>query len=101
MITPDGRSGSLKINQDVIVSTITLEAETELSLPVDDSRAYYIHVVFGQVDINETVLNGGDGLEIENANQLRFTKRSSLVHVMLFDLPGLAPLYKTSLKPSI
>lgn len=88
LITPDGRDGSLAINQDVTVSVVTLQQD-DFMVRTDPSRTYYVHTVFGSVQVSESALKTGDGIEIQQASEIVIQPLSPMVHAIIFDMPGI------------
>ncbi|RDL43776.1 pirin family protein [Marinomonas piezotolerans] len=89
IITPDGQHDSLRIKQDMQLIQLVLDHDTEATLEVSTERRYYIHLIEGQLLLNDTdTLDSGDGAKIENTPHLSFSKLSSArVKALIFDLP--------------
>lgn len=84
--SPDGRDGSLKINQDTALYAALLEegAEIEHSLPED--RYGWLQVARGGVEIGGAVMQSGDGAKIEGEKVLQL-KALAPAELLFFDLP--------------
>ena len=89
VITPDGRDGTLRIKQDASLSQLRLAAGTSLSLPLQNERAYYMHVVNGDIEINGNVLSPGDGVKLHSETTIALRALSTDVYALWFDLPPL------------
>lgn len=88
VITPTGENGTLKIKQQATVSQLYLAADTEQELTIAQGRRVYVHVVAGQLQINELKLVAGDGAKITNLDELLLTNKSEQVVIaIVFDLP--------------
>lgn len=83
--SPDGRNGSSVIQQDALVYITALSEGQEVQLPLGAGRHAWIQVATGQVELNGTTLETGDGAAIEEETllALRATGKSD---ILLFDL---------------
>ena len=81
----DGRDGSLTVNQDVSLWRVQLDAGRELAHELSPQRFGWLQVMTGQVELNESTLEAGDGVAISDETKLliRATASSEL---LLFDL---------------
>ncbi|HUT78902.1 MAG TPA: pirin family protein, partial [Polyangia bacterium] len=59
--SPDGRRGSLLVNQDVLIYTAILEAGQHLVHELAPERSAWLHVVRGEIQFGDLVLSTGDG----------------------------------------
>lgn len=82
--SPDGRDGSVTIQQDVNVYSALLAQGEEVSHRLADDRHAWIQVARGQVQLNDQILRQGDGASISNENELHLIGNRS--EVLLFDL---------------
>ena len=65
-VSPDGREGSLAINQDAFFSIQNLDANQSANYTGKiNTNGVYIFVIEGKVQINETTLNRRDALGID------------------------------------
>lgn len=88
VITPTGENGTLKIKQQATVSQLYLAAGTEQTLSIIKGRRVYIHVVEGQLQLNEQQLVAGDGAKVADLDKLTLANKSEQVVIALvFDLP--------------
>jgi len=84
LVTPDGRDGSLSIQQDASIYRLQLKAGEEIDLDTQ-KRPGYLHVISGKADVNNNALNAGDALgAIEE--QLNVSAMTDLT-ALWFDLP--------------
>ena len=81
----DGRDDSLTVNQDVSLWRVQLDAGRELAHELSPQRFGWLQVMTGQVELNESTLEAGDGVAISDETKLliRATASSEL---LLFDL---------------
>lgn len=87
IITPDGRDGTLQIKQDMSLTQLILKQQDDAQWPIQKDRRYYVHIVEGQLTLNDDFeLGQGDGAKIEQLELLKFAKQSEQVKVLLFDL---------------
>ncbi|MEC8081945.1 MAG: pirin family protein [Pseudomonadota bacterium] len=87
IITPDGRDGTLQIKQDMSLTQLILKQQDDAQWPIQKDRRYYVHIVEGQLTLNDDIeLGQGDGAKIEQLELLKFAKQSEQVKVLLFDL---------------
>lgn len=88
VITPDGRNGTLRIKQDASLSQLLLNAGNELALPVKSGRAYYFHLIEGEVTLEQNQLQAGDGIKIAKVDSLKVSATKGAVRALFFELPG-------------
>ncbi|RUM49347.1 MAG: pirin family protein [Marinomonas sp.] len=87
IITPDGRDGTLQIKQDMSLTQLILKQQDDAQWPIQKDRRYYVHIVEGQLTLNDGIeLGQGDGAKVEQLELLKFAKQSEQVKVLLFDL---------------
>lgn len=87
VITPDGRNGTLSIRQDASVSQLLLQQGEQISLPVSKDRAYYLHLVEGELALGENRLHAGDGIKMAQIEALSAQAVGAPVRALWFDLP--------------
>ncbi|MBO1273065.1 pirin family protein [Shewanella sp. 4t3-1-2LB] len=86
VITPDGRDGTLRIKQDATVYRLQLADAEQLTLPLTNSRTLYLQLIKGELTLNGTQLNVGDGVSVTD-EQLLSMQASEAVEALVFDLP--------------
>ena len=85
--SPDGRDGSVSINQDATIFASLLDADAPaLAYDVAQGRTGYIHVARGALSINGQQLAAGDAAYIAGGAQLELANAED-AEVLLFDLP--------------
>ncbi len=88
VITPNGRNGTLRIKQDASLSLLLLEQGRELALPVKSGRAYYLHLVDGELTMAGEHLAPGDGVKLAKISELNARADKGPLRALWFDLPG-------------
>ncbi len=81
----DGREGSLVIHQDAVFGVADLAANEQLSLSLNHGRHGYLHVAFGNVQIGDTQLVGGDAITFAGETSLDVTATEGS-QLLFFDL---------------
>jgi hypothetical protein len=84
--SPDGRDGSVSINQDALLYVGRFGGQEEASLELRPNRRSYVHVVHGAVWANDIELGAGDALKVSDAPAVRI-KGGQAAEVLVFDLP--------------
>ena len=84
--SPDGRDGSVTIQQDAYVYASVLDGADRATHALAPGRRAYVHVARGALEVNGMPLAGGDGLKVERAVELEL-KNGRAAEVLLFDLP--------------
>lgn len=85
LASPDGRDGSIQINQDACLSAATLRAGQAAAATLAPGRGAWVQVLRGEVDVNGEALAAGDGASIDDAPEARILARSE-AEVLVFDL---------------
>jgi quercetin 2,3-dioxygenase len=83
--SPDGRDGSLTINQDAAVYLSTLDANQRLSHELAAGRHAWLQILRGAVALNGDTLTAGDGVAVSEERGLSI-QAAQPSEVMLFDL---------------
>jgi len=87
VISPDGEAGSLTIKQDAKLYQLVLDANTEETLTAARKHNYYVHVINGELALDDEVLTPGDGAKLQNVSELRFVAKETDVKALVFELP--------------
>jgi len=87
IISPDGRDGSLRINQDAYLYQVLLDRGQTAQHRLAVSRMVYVHVVSGRLDVNDHPLQAGDGIGLSDVELIQLGARDT-TEALLFDLPG-------------
>ncbi|MCT8124660.1 pirin family protein [Alishewanella sp. BS5-314] len=88
VITPDGRDGTLTIKQDAALAQLLLAENDSVDFPLQAGRAYYLHLIQGELTLAGLTLQPGDGLKIAAMDQLQGLAAKGPVLALWFDLPG-------------
>ena len=83
--SPDGRDGSVVINQDAAIYVSLLEPAGEVVHPLGEQRNGWVQVARGAIVINGQDLNQGDGAAITDEATITITGREP-AELLLFDL---------------
>jgi len=86
VVSPDGRDGSLRIQQNASLYQLRLNKDESASHLLAPGRTVYIHVVSGSINVNGEQLNEGDGAEINQSDEINFSGLESS-EALVFDLP--------------
>jgi len=88
--SPDGRRGSLRVQQDMIIHSAILDHGQHLTYELTTGRCAWLHVVLGEVEVGEVILTGGDGAGITGERAISLTARAD-TEILLLDLPEVIP----------
>lgn len=86
VVSPDGADGSLAIRQTANIHRIALNNETR-QFETTDQRVYYVQIARGELILNGTPLNAGDGAFIGGEERL-VLETATTVDALLFELRG-------------
>ncbi|MBU0912465.1 MAG: pirin family protein [Gammaproteobacteria bacterium] len=87
VISPDGRDGTLQIKQDAYLSQLLLSEHDVIELPVAAKRNFYLHLITGELELNGTTMQAGDGAKISKQTELKALATQGPVKALWFDLP--------------
>jgi redox-sensitive bicupin YhaK (pirin superfamily) len=88
--SPDGRRGSLPIHQDARIYSAILDLGQHLVHELSEGRSAWLHLVRGEVTLDDTVLTTGDGAGFSGERAISLTAREES-EILLFDLGELLP----------
>ena len=83
--SPDGRKGSLRIHQDVLVFSAILDAGHHLIHELATARTAWLHAIDGEATLNDIVLTQGDSVRVTNERSVSLTVREN-TEILLVDL---------------
>jgi len=83
---PDGRDGSIGINQDTFIYATVLDGNGRVTHAMAGNRKAYIHVAKGTLQVNGLSLVAGDGLKISNEKEIELIAAEG-GEALIFDLP--------------
>lgn len=84
----DGRDGSTTINQDASVYASLLDSGKSVELELKSKRHAWVQLISGELDVNGSKLEKGDGAAISGENKLRIanTGGNGAAEFLVFDL---------------
>jgi redox-sensitive bicupin YhaK (pirin superfamily) len=85
--SPDGRQGSLSIQQDVQMYSAFTHKGNHLIHGLEPGRSAWLQVVKGEITMNDLTLQTGDGAGLSNETSVSFTAQRP-TEILLFDLTG-------------
>ena len=85
IVSPDGREGSVSMNQDAFLYAGLFDAGESAELEIAAGRRGYVHVARGSVSVNGQTLRAGDALKT-GAGPIGIA-RGEGAEVLVFDLP--------------
>jgi len=83
--SPDGRDGSVRINQDTLLYAAKLDQGETARLELAPGRRAYLQVAQGDVDLKGFALHRGDGAEISQETEITLTGIHA-AEVLVFEL---------------
>lgn len=83
--SPQGDDNAVKIHADAKMYAGLFNAGESTTLTLDPSRKGYVHLIKGELNVNDIELQSGDALFIENESEL-LIKGSKNAEVLVFDL---------------
>jgi hypothetical protein len=83
--SPDGRDGSLQINQNVSIYWTRLKQDDRAALVIGTGRHAWVQVVRGDVSVNGEMLKEGDGMALAQENDIAL-ETPSRGEVLVIDL---------------
>ena len=84
--SPDGRDGSLKINQDATLSIAKLGPGQRASVPIAPGRALWAQAARGSLKLSGVALAQGDGAAVENEPAVELVAGPQGAEALVFDL---------------
>ncbi len=85
IISPDGREGSLRIQQDTRVYAGLFDGDETATLTLDRNRHAYVHVARGMIELDGAKLEAGDGVRLRRPQTLTLGAGKD-AEVLVFDL---------------
>jgi hypothetical protein len=83
--SPDGRNGSLRLQQDALIFSAMLDSGQHTIHELSEGRSAWLQVVVGALTLGDLVLIAGDGARITGERAVSFTAREA-TEVLLLDL---------------
>jgi redox-sensitive bicupin YhaK (pirin superfamily) len=85
LVSPDGASGSLRIEQDARIWALRLEPGGSATVPIGEGRGAWVQMVEGGLEANGVGLAQGDGLALEGEPSLELASEGRSL-ALVFDL---------------
>ncbi len=85
IVSPDGAEGSVQFNQDARIYACELDENIDVSHELAPDRHGWVQVIKGAVQVNDTLLDRGDGVAISDADKIVVTAQKP-AEFLLFDL---------------
>jgi len=86
VVSPDGRDGSLHMNQDAFLYSALVDGAERVEHAYAPDRRGFVHVARGTLRVNGELLNAGDAVSIEQVERIVLDGGVD-AEVLLFDLP--------------
>ncbi len=86
IVSPDGRDGTLRIHQDAHLFQLRLDCDQSAEFQPETGRTVYVHVISGTLEVNENILESGDGIGLSDVELIQFSARGT-TEALIFDLP--------------
>jgi redox-sensitive bicupin YhaK (pirin superfamily) len=83
--SPDGRSQSITIHQDVLLYRAIIAPESSLVVPLNRERYAWVQVVRGIVEMDGRELRESDGLAVSGTSELQYSSKTG-AELLVFDL---------------
>ncbi|WP_266160779.1 pirin family protein [Dyella silvatica] len=83
--SPNGEQGSVTIHQDAYMYAGLFDHDEHAHLKVADGRLLYVHVVRGEVTVNDMAVAAGDALMLTGESEIHISKGRN-AELLLFDL---------------
>ena len=83
---PDGRNGSVAINQDAFIYATLLDGDDAVVHALAPGRRAYVHVAKGKLRVDGELLVAGDGAKISGEPEITLAAAGG-GEALLFDLP--------------
>jgi redox-sensitive bicupin YhaK (pirin superfamily) len=90
--SPDGRKGSLRIRQDALVFSSVLDPGHHIIHELLPGRTAWLHVLSGELALQDIILNQGDGAGVTVGPSASFTAGENS-EILLIDLPEWLPKF--------
>jgi redox-sensitive bicupin YhaK (pirin superfamily) len=85
LASPDGRNGSIQINQDSLLFAATMSKGQATKRMIKANRGAWIQVLRGELSIEDSRLAAGDGASTSGETELSITANNQS-EILLFDL---------------
>jgi redox-sensitive bicupin YhaK (pirin superfamily) len=89
VVSGDGAEGSVTVHQDARMYAGLFDGAESAQLDIARGRKVYVHVVRGELDVQDTRLSGGDALKLTDVTRIAI-RNGRDAEVLVFDLPDSA-----------
>lgn len=91
LVTSDGRSGSISMQQDANLYRLRLNPnEPLIKIQIPENRCGYLHLITGAITVNSHSLSPGDAIGSQQPTTLTIQHIEDGVEALWFDLPATA-----------
>lgn len=87
IVSPDARDQSFLIHQDAYLYHLVLNNNDATRLKTKNDRVIYVHLIMGELNINDSKLMPGDGATLSNESEIEFQSNAESTEALIFDLP--------------
>lgn len=88
VVSPDGREGSLAINQDAFFSLAELSANKELTyIPKLSNNGAYLFILSGTFEVNGQTFSARDGVGIPSFEKIELKASSGSGEILIMEIP--------------
>ncbi len=85
LASPDGAEGSVTLHADARLSAGLFDGDEQATVQMDPMRKAYVHLIRGQLSVNEVAIEGGDAVLIAGESAITLAKGRD-AEVLVFDL---------------
>jgi len=82
--SPDGRKGSLRVLQDALIYSSIIDPGHHLIHELLPGRSAWLHVLEGEVSLQDIILTGGDGVGVTSEPSVSITAQEN-TEILLID----------------
>ncbi len=82
-----GQGGPIEIHQDIKLFLGNFSQDTKIEYPISPNRNLWLQVISGEIIVNNTVCQQGDGLAVSAETKLFLEDKRQTSQFLLFDLP--------------
>jgi redox-sensitive bicupin YhaK (pirin superfamily) len=85
--SPDGAEGSVLIHADAKLYAGLFDGAEQATLALDAARPVYVHLVRGELSVNDNKLSAGDAAKLQGETRLSLSGGKN-AEVLVFELSG-------------
>lgn len=86
--TPTGKNNTLPLKQDACLYQLILSPGMTETYAIPEGRCIYVHLIHGSLNVNDTLMDAGDGAKIKQTEQIQlFNHSDTKATALIFDLP--------------